>query len=529
MVRSVGLNIKVCLNAKYYTMRDLIDLIQYLSEGVGKLAPGEFKNRPKRFETFINKIQNQSPFTTVDNKEVVIDPTEADRFISIWDPKTVQFIDKSAQNAKLANEYTYNGKNIIPLSSLMKTSEFGGAGVAVGADPSTGGKASYAVKPQDIGIVDKQIPATELYNEIANNSVLQSTDYGQIIINLANYIVSGEAVVLPEEAAKNSKLRAAIQDNAGEYLGVLALLYNRSRFPRRDQFEEWLGASLGDLTLFFPSGETVPLADSYAQIKNKKTQHTVNISSKGKDGGAAPAVSGLKVPDHMYQNPKLATGLAFVEMNKAKGVIEQTFNIMDLLYKANPKAISDVWKQFLPWSANQKGKEGVIQAFRTGGKLPSTYKKISNTISSKEANDGGKFIYAMKEEITDAINNKDALPEFKSMILELLEMNFVQQYVDYEKKYKNELTFATQWPAKLDGKITVEHKSSAKDPGNGGFSFKLSRTDDSVSSEPGSPNIDDETEASSSDVDFGTAAADIAGGPSAKPRKEKETTARKKR
>ena len=470
-------------------MRDLIDLVQTLSEGVGKLSPGEFKNRPKRYETFINKINNNQPFTTVDNMEVVIDPTEAERFVSMWDPNTVQFVDKNAQFAKLAKGYTYNGKDIIPLSSLMKTSEFGGAGVAVGADPSSGGKASFAVKPQDIGICDKPIPATDLYDVIANNAVLKSTDYGQIIINLADYIVSGEAVVLPEEAAKNSKLRAAIQDNAGEYLGVLALLYNRSRFPRREQFEEWLGASLGDLTLNFPSGQTEALADSFAEIKNAKTQHTVNISSKGKGGGAAPALSGLKIPEHLKNNPKLKNGLAFIELNKAKGVLEQTFNIMDLLYQSNSKSISKVWQSLLPFDA--KTKAGIISSYRTGKELPAKYKKISNTVASKEANDGGKFIYAMKEEIADAINNRDALPEFRTMVLELLEMNFVQQYVDYEAKFKNELSFATQWPAKLDGKITVEHKSSAKDPGNGAFSFKLSRVDDSVSSEPDTPEVDD--------------------------------------
>jgi hypothetical protein len=193
-------------------MRELIDLLQTLTEGVGKLSPGEFKNRPKRYETFINKINNNQPFTTIDSMEVVIDPSEAQRFESMWDPNTVQFVDKNAQFAKLAKGYTYNGKDVIPLSSLMKTSEFGGAGVAVGADPSSGGKASFAVKPQDIGICDRPIPATDLYDIIANNPVLKGTDYGQVIINLANYIVSGEAVVLPKEAAKNDNLRAAIQE-----------------------------------------------------------------------------------------------------------------------------------------------------------------------------------------------------------------------------------------------------------------------------------------------------------------------------
>ena len=40
-------------------MREFINLIQSLSEGVGKLSPGEFKNRPNRYETFINKIKKR--------------------------------------------------------------------------------------------------------------------------------------------------------------------------------------------------------------------------------------------------------------------------------------------------------------------------------------------------------------------------------------------------------------------------------------------------------------------------------------
>ena len=66
-------------------------------------------------------------------------------------------------------------------------------------------------------------------------------------------------------------------------------------------------------------------------------------------------------------------------------------------------------------------------------------------------------------------------------------MNFIQQYCDYKG---GELTFATQWPAKLDGKISLENKASTTDPVSNGFSFKLGRTDSSVSSEPGEPEVD---------------------------------------
>jgi hypothetical protein len=93
------------------------------------------------------------------------------------------------------------------------------------------------------------------------------------------------------------------------------------------------------------------------------------------------------------------------------------------------------------------------------------------------------------------------------MVLEILNMNFVQQYTDYENKHTGELTFATQWPAKLDGIVSVENKSSAKDPRSGGFSFKLGRTDDDTGSEPGEPRVDDEGGFDSSDV------AQLTGGP----------------
>jgi hypothetical protein len=490
-------------------MRDLIDLLQNLSEatGVGNLAPNEFKNRAKRFDTFIAKIKAKQPFTTVDDQEVIIDPKEAERFLSIWDSKLVQFSDKSAQIANLAKGSKYNGESEIKLSNLKKTTEFGGAGVAAGADPTTGGKGSYQVKPAHIGICDKDIPATDLYKIISTNAVLNSTEYGKVIISLASYIVSGESVTLPEDVQKNDKLRAAIQDNAGEYLGVLALLYNRSRFPKAEQFQSWLGASIGEMTLRFPSTETEALADSYATISNKKTKHSINISSKGKGGGAAPSIkTGLKIPDHLKSNPKLKNAVQFVDMCIEQTTVNQAFDGIDIIYKAKPSSISKVWHQFLPFSNNPKLKQAIHARFKGEEvKLPVGFKPIIAGVASKEANDGGKIFYAMKKEVEIAVNEKDALPEFREMVLEILEMNFVQQYTDYQTKHIGELTFATQWPAKLDGKITLENKCSAKGPFDNGFSFKIGRTDDSVSKEPGEPEVDDGPNL----PDVATAAADI--------------------
>ena len=504
-------------------MRDLINILEFLSEGI-TLAASEFKNRPNRYDAFIKKIIAKRKFTTVDNQEVMIDPSEAQRYEQLWDPDIEQFTDsKAAQFIKLAPGESYAGKNVIPLSKLLKTTEFGGASVGLDQPQAQGGKASYALTPKAIGITDRDIPASDFYDTIVNNPVLNSTDYGKEVIQLANFIVSGESVSISPETAKNDKLRAAIQDNAGEYLGVLALIYGRSRFPSRASFQEWLGGSTDELVVKFPSASNFALADSFGIISNPNTNHSVNISSKGKDGGAAPAISGLKIPPHIEKDPKLKNGVELVKICKEKGTLEQAFEAIDLLYKANPKSIDKVWHQFLPFSKNTEIKQQLVASLK-GQKIPfgKEWAPILNSVASQTATPGGKIIYAIKREVADAVNNKEALPEFKAMVLEILEMNFVQQYTDYQKRHKYEFTFETQWPAKLDGKVSLENKSSAKEPTTGGFSFKLGRTDDSVSYEPGEPRVDD----LGSEEEFTQTATDITTQKRFKP-KEKEI--RKKR
>lgn len=495
-------------------MREYINLIQQLSEA-SNLAPNEFKNRPERWKKFIQKIRDKKPFTTVSGEEVIIDPTEADRFTELWNAG--QFIgNRAAGVANLAEPY--KGATTISLSQLAKTVEFGGATAASGAGEASGGKASYALTPKDIGITNRDIPAADLYETIINNPVLKSTKHGQIVINLANYIVSGESVTLPPEATKNNALRAAIQDNAGEYLGVLALIYNRSRFPARANFEKWLGGELGDLSINFPVKSNEPLADSYGEIINSKTGHSVNISSKGKDGGAAPSIKGLQIPDHIAKNPKLKNGVAFVKLCINEGTLDQAFNGLDMLYKINPASISKAWHPYLPFSAHPNIKKKILASLDGADvSFDTKLQAIANNVKSSKATAGGKIIYSIKNEICDAINDREALPEFRQMVLEILEMNFIQQYCDYEAKHTGELTFATQWPAKLDGEISVSHKSSANDPRSGGLSFKLGRTDDSVSAEPGEEPVD----GLDSDDDFMSKADSLAGGSAPKKAKPK--------
>jgi len=464
-------------------MRDLLTILDNLTEGVS-LSAGEILKREERFSTFINKIKSRSPFTNLEGEEVVIDPREANRFMNLY--KSDMF--KGNLKARTIDDQE------VPLSALRKTSEFGGQQPAAGEKAET--KEAMLVKPSQIGITDKDMPAHDFYEVIANNPVLNQTDYGKEIINLAKYIVSGEAVVLSDEFAKKEKVRKAIVDYAGEYLGVLALLYRRTRFPKREKFEQWLGGSIDDLMLNFPSKANTNLADSFAEIKNPNSNHKINISSKGTGGGAAPAISGLKIPPDLKRSPGLAKAIRFIEIcqesdKSGPNTITSAFKAIDFIYENYPDSISQKWRKFLPFSSKSpKLMSMAIDSYKNKTPLPKQYLTPVQDIQAKgKVTDGGKLIYGIKKEVAEAVNKRDAIPGFSAAVLQILEMNFIQQYTDYSN---GELTFATQWPAKLDGDISIENKSSASEPTAGGFSFKLGRTDDDVSSEPDEPRVDDD-------------------------------------
>ena len=256
-------------------MRELIDILTLLEDAasVGQdgvkakgLYPDELKKR-ENFNVFITKINKGLPF--------IYHPTGEEVFIKRTEAKRMQQLMANGQFlGKRVTILTDDG-NEINLGELRKTEEFGGSS-----------EENLKLKPSNIGITDKEIPATDLYEVIETNTTLSSTDYGQVVQQLAQYIVAGEYVQLPPEYTQKDKEheRKAIVDYAGEYLGVLALLYNRSRFPRKRQFDEWLGGDLGEVVLNFPSAANNNIADSYAVITNTSTSHSLNISSKGTGG-----------------------------------------------------------------------------------------------------------------------------------------------------------------------------------------------------------------------------------------------------
>jgi hypothetical protein len=142
---------------------------------------------------------------------------------------------------------------------------------------------------------------------------------------------------------------------------------------------------------------------------------------------------------------------------------------MNLINEYNPSAIPSIFKKFLPW------KSEIITLVNDSRKnktrLPQYQTLWADIQFTKEnATDGGKLTHAVKNAVKQIINS-GGIPEFEAAILEILDYNFIQQ--DTVIRKGGQIYFKTNWPAKVEGRVTVETKSGAGDPTKGSFSFKL--------------------------------------------------------
>lgn len=435
------------------------------------LTEEQFLSLPKllkdigRFNNLVQNIRDGHPLYLKDGTPVAIKPGEGDALLKLH--KSGQLEVKGQRLGLTAKDGT-----VYPLSSFLKTSDYGGQAIPPGQEeiaPVT--KEGLKLKPSEVGLAEQNIVAGKLGKVLASNSVLNSSPVGKVVVGLANNISAGQQPILPKDL--DPKAVAAINDNAGEYLGVWALIKGISNFPNRDKFLKWLNAPMESLTLFFPSKQNTSIADSYALI-DPTSGHQINISSKGRAGGAPPSITGLKIPDNIRKKKQYAGAIAFMDIIQTKKLqpgipdtISQPFYVMNMIAKINPRAVPTKFNKFLPFTPeivtlanNSVAKRNQLTKFA------SLWKDITFT---KDSTDGGKLIHAVKVSVKELIN-AGAIPNFEAAVLEILDYNFIQQYTTITKGV---MSFSTQWPAKVDGKITVETKSGATDPTKGSFSFKL--------------------------------------------------------
>jgi len=346
----------------------------------------------------------------------------------------------------------------------------------------TGGKADkekLLLKPSHI-FPNGRFNGSKVFDAVIKNSVLQDTDYGQMVIKMAEEIRTGNNARfdnIPKEFQK------AIQDYAGEYLGVLALIKGTANFPTRKEWLAHLGvSSLNEIEMFFPEAVSNPLADSIGYFKNAKTGNSILVSSKGKDG-AAPSLDGLKIPENLKDSNTYTAEVDFVTTMQTQGTaFSQPFYGINSLQQQGvkmPKYLKAIMpfdetkiQQILNWYKDKTFTMAKIK------KLPKPYRLLLDANLKRTRNPdvplGGMIQYAIKSELKRMINVDKVLSNFETMAREILEYNFIQIHAEPRN---GALEFDVLWPNKEmgKGKITLETKYGAAAASQGKMSFKVAR------------------------------------------------------
>ena len=450
-------------------MRDLLDkLDQVLAEAnlaAGEIPPNKMsavvnpatKKPFSRVELFYHKVKNSLPFTLKDgNGEVVIDPKEAGK-VAAW-------LQSGPKGTITMN--TMDG-GTVKNTELLKTVEFGSKEAE-----------KISIKPSDVfGTQDIEIqdfgnsmntvlqaggfPASEMYDRLANNPDLQKLGkVGDAVIYMARQVNSGQIPEFPPDLSKDEI--KAIELYASEYLGALGLVRNTVPFIRgsRQEFEEFVGANLDDLIMYFPKASNNPLADSFSVV-NDENGHAIKISSKAAGAGAPPSLGSMKLPSDLRNKYPDAAEFLDIAQDNTLSQFTQPFAMMNYLYMLNPNKVPRAYHPLIPFTPDSVAE--YEKSFKTGSALPaSTMKQFNQQLSDKvkegTATDGGKAWWATISDVMRAVNTDRAVPELRAALIESLGYNFVQLYT---KVKGNKLVTEAFWPAKISGKVKLKTKGSA--------------------------------------------------------------------
>lgn len=430
------------------------------------------KHGPDRLYTLITMIAKGIPLYTKDGTPVVIKKSEAKRIENLYN--TNKFTGQVRLIGSDGTPY--------PLSSFLKTKEFGGQSVAPNQDA---GEAPVAgVRPGQVfqhGTAEK---GTELTAKVAINlgafkagalgKQIRANQYldtqgavGAAIKQISKEIDSKQIPTVP---ALSKKELSNIQNYGFEYLGVQQLIAGTADFPTAQQFYNHVGTKLQDLILYFPSSSSNPLADSYA-LQNAQTGNTIGISSKGSGGGAASSINGLKLSDSMKKRIGKDPAVTFCNLIQKTTSWKQPFAAVNWIAENYPGNLGEL-EQFLPFDEEFLSWAKDTWDNRNAG-VPETlediprqyqplYKLVQRSIKKRVSNPLFYDVrYYVKEILHTAVRN-GTIPNFNARMLEILGENFVLLQTDrVGKPGTGSFVTHVQWPAKMGGTVTFEHKDPA--------------------------------------------------------------------
>lgn len=439
---------------------------------------------------FISKLHSGTPFVDKAGNEYYPEEGEGERLEPIV-TKTVQALSKNPMF--IAPDIQVKIKD----HGLMSTKKFekadlqkatGQATQAVNVQPigigiATNPKAAIKGKKKEVVTTDqaiqdaldahKEIPAGKLYDVIMSNPTLDKAgDLGAAIKQAAKEINESQNPSVKQYDERTQKTMAI---DAGEYLGILAMVKDVAEFPKKEAFLKFLKAqNLDNLLLIFPGEQNASLADSYG-VQNAQTGHTIMISSKGGVGktasGAAPAMSGLRSSVEKRKGKiKPGNGLDFISTMNATSTVKQGFVGLNWVAEHYPDRIPKHLRSVLPFT--DADIEKTIQNIKMKGTtpIPAKFKKFTQEPYMKpgKGTAGGSVVYFMTKQLVEIVNG-GLIPGFRETVLELLDENFMQIFT---RVVGGKLVFKVLWPGKVDGNVSLYTKLSTADMSQA-LSFKV--------------------------------------------------------
>jgi hypothetical protein len=452
------------------------------------LTAGElFNPKYNRPEVLMKMIAAGKPLTLKDGKPVVIDNS----------PENLKAYQQALDNKQLPVLLSKDTKQKVSMGNVLKTVDFGGHGVPTGQDASQIiNKTTMNLKPANIEIVNKLFNLSTLASAVINNKVLKSTPQGEIVINMAKEIMATQVPTYDAKATPKNMV-AAIQDDAGEYLGVMGLLNNTAlNFPTMSEFMEHLKVTdISKLTVSFPEQINFPLGDSFAiegVVENQETGNKIFISSKGRTG-AAPSLQGLEIPKDLLDKKEYAKEVKFVQLiqstTKEQGWAAdyQPLRAINFIKQNCKPGVIPKWldkylpftpeqmKEIMKWKDNKKYQISNVNDYAS--QIPDWLQLILGEIPPNErvaphASPGGWLLYKITTALKEAVNENNALPNFQPIAREILQRNFIQINATAQG---GQMTFKVMWPNREmgTGTITIETKNTAATTGSSlGFRVK---------------------------------------------------------
>jgi hypothetical protein len=468
---------------------------QFLTEA--PLTPGNLFDQRHlnwRPQNFLKKLEAGTPFIDKDGNEYYPEDGEFARITPIVN-QTLKQLEKNP-NASLPS-IILNIKDVGPVSmskfqkadlETIKGQQSSKVnvqplGIGIAADPIN----KPGTKPKDkITLTTdeeikralnnhQEIKAGNLYEVIMSNKVLDTAgELGKAIKQAATDMNNSQVPVIKQYDEATQK---KIAIDAGEYLGVLAIVKDVANFPKKAAFLNFLKApDFNNLSVIFPGEQNSPIGDSYG-VQNAETGHNIVISSKGGKGstaaGAAPSLGGLKTSvDKRKAKIRKGNGLDFINhIIQVSPTSAQGFAGINWIANNYPDKVPEKYKNLVPFYSEDVRQ--VLKNIKTKGVEPIPEKFLpliqAPSIQKSKGTDGGKLVYVVTKDLVDAING-GIIKNLRSTVLELLDENFVQIYT---RIVGGKLTTDVLWPGKVDGNVELHTKIYPGDPGGSGLGFKV--------------------------------------------------------